>query len=112
MGIFGASFDVVFDSTMASFVGWAPGDLLEQSGVSVTYLVNEPEEGRVAIGATRQAASTTDATGTVSLIRLTFQTTQVGNSIVGFENQALLDGQRPPQPIVGMSWFGGSLVGN
>ena len=111
-GIFGASFDVVFDPTMASFVSWAAGELLEQGGVSVIYLVDEPEPGRVSVGTTRQAAATVDAVGTVSLIRLTFQTIQAGNSIVGFENQALLDGQLPPQPIAGISWFGGTLVAN
>jgi hypothetical protein len=107
--IFGAAFDVVFDPASASFDSWSAGDLLEQGGASVFYAIAETGPGRLVIGATRQSpATTTNATGTVALIHLTFRATEAGVSPILFANEGLLDdvgGSLGP-----LNWFGGTLA--
>ena len=46
------------------------------------------------------------------MIKLVFRVTDVGASDLGFSAYSLLDSQLPdPQPIAGIAWFEGSLVG-
>lgn len=111
--VFGATFDVVFDPSVVSFVSWAPGELLEQGSADVNYQVAQGGVDRIVVGATRTgSAGGTDAVGSTPLIRLTFRVVQVGASGMMFENQALVDDQSQPQAIPGLTWFGGTLAGN
>jgi len=110
-GVFGAAFDVVFDSAAVSYVSSSAGELLEQGGVSVFYAVAETDPGRLVVGAARQGtANATDAVGTVAVIRLTFQALQAGMSTLRFEDRGLVGEQGGL--LGGISWFGGTLVAN
>ena len=53
-----------------------------------------------------------DASGTVVLIELRFRVTQAATSQMAFQSPDLLDDQLQPQPIPGIQWFGGTIVGN
>ena len=52
-GVYGASFDLVFDPGVAEFAGHSPGNLLETGGQQVTYQVNAQQAGRVIVGVAR-----------------------------------------------------------
>ena len=109
--VYGASFDVSFDPSLASFVAFGTGVLLEMSNDPVLYLVSETSPGLLEVAVTLQGPlAGVDAVGTIPLIRLTFQVLQEGSSPVEFVNQNLLDDQAPPQPIPGVSWAGGLLT--
>lgn len=112
-GIFGAAFDLTYDPGRASFVNWTSGTLLEQGGHTPSYQVDGRTPGQVVVGASRQgSAPAVDAVGTVPLIELRFRVTQAGTSQIAFQSPDLLDDQLQPQPIPGIQWFGGTLVGN
>lgn len=112
--IFGAAFDVAYDGSTATWTGWGAGSLLEQGGHVPIYQVAESQPGRLVVAATRQGVGTTavNATGTTTMIQLTFRVTSVGTWPVGFESAELLDAQLSPQPIPGINWSGGTLVAN
>ena len=112
-GIFGAAFDLLYDPAIATFVNWSAGTVLEQGGGSGSYQVGATQSGRLVVGASRQGGdSGTDVSGTKALILLTFRMTQAGSSAAVFDNAALLDDSIQPQPIPGLSLFGGTLVAN
>ncbi len=107
--VFGAAFDVVFDPTVIEFIGWDPGSVLEADGGTATYLV-QSDPGRVEVGASLQGGQGAGVPGTRPLILLTFRLLEEGNSGLEFENASLLDDGPPlPQPISGLSWFGGTF---
>ncbi len=107
--VFGAAFDAVFDPTVIEFIGWDPGSALEADGGTATYLV-QSDPGRVEVGASLQGGQGAGVPGTRPLILLTFRLLEEGNSALGFENASLLDDGPPlPQPISGLSWFGGTF---
>lgn len=112
--LFGAAFDVTYDSSRATFVNWSPGTVLESGGQSVSYQVSATQPGLVVIGISRTGsqAGGVDVTAAQPAIRLTFRVTQAGNSTLGFGNASLQDAQSPPQDIPGLSWYGGTLVAN
>jgi len=111
--VYGAAFDVVFDTAMAEYVTWAPGTLLESGGQSVAYQVSNASAGRVVVGASRSGSSSgATATGSQALITLTFRVIEAGTSTLGFQSATLLDSQSPPQPIPGTTWAGATLVAN
>ena len=112
--IFGAAFDVAYDGSAATWTGWGPGSLFEQGGHVPIYQVAESQPGRLVVAATRQGVGATavNASGTTTLIRLTFRVTSVGTWPVGFESAELLDAQLQPQSIPGIAWSGGTLVAN
>jgi len=112
--IFGASFDVVYDSNSAQYMSWAAGSLLEMSGRNVTYVLSEGVPGRLVVGVSCIGCPAgINVTETRQLVRLTFTVTKPGASNVRFENTSLLNSDAPnPAPIGGLSWFGGALTGN
>jgi hypothetical protein len=111
--VYGAAFDVAYDSGMATFENWSSGSLLEQGGQTPTYLVNATQPGQLIISVERQGnVGGAEAVGTVTLIRLTFRVTQSGVSPVSFPGiPTLLDSQPQPQPIFVTGWYGGTIVG-
>ncbi len=107
--VFGAAFDAVFDPAVIEFTGWDPGSALEADGGTATYLV-QSDPGRVEVGASLQGGQGAGVPGTRPLILLTFRLLEEGNSGLEFENASLLDDGPPlPQPISGLSWFGGTF---
>jgi len=109
-GVYGADFDLSYDADMADWVGSSAGSLLEQGGQTPFYDVQEPTPGQLVVVATRQGAVPgADATGTVTIIELTFAVEEVGSSSISYQANIVWDDQLPPQPISGISWFGGSL---
>ena len=111
-GIYGAAFDVAYDSSVATFQNWSAGSLLEQGGHTPTYQINASQSGLLVVVATRQGnVQGANAVGTVTLIRLTFRVTQTGTSPVSFPGApTLLDDQPQPQPIPVTNWFGGTII--
>jgi hypothetical protein len=111
--VYGASFAVMFDPASARFINRSPGTLLERGGQAVLYQHSVPQPGRLEVGVTRvDAVPGVNVSGTATLVYLTFQVTRAGTSAVTFGNADLLDSQPPPQPIGGLSWYGGTLVAN
>ena len=111
--VFGASFDMTYDSSRAQFVNWSPGELLEFGGQSVTYQVNATQPGRVVVGVARTSGGVgVTSTGATRLINLTIRATQAGSSAVRLDNADLLGSQNPPQAKPGVAFFGGTLTAN
>jgi hypothetical protein len=111
--LFGASFDVVYNPTSVEYVGYSAGTALEHAGQgSVVYEISPRSNGLV-VGAT--LVGTDEGVtfgGTRPLLHLTFRLLRPGAVPVGFEGEpALLDDQPEPQPIQGLNWFGGTLIG-
>jgi hypothetical protein len=109
-GVYGAAFDVTFDSSKLDYVGWSAGTLLEQGGNAPNYSVVLSQAGQLVIGASRTGNTGVNASGQ-SLVNLTFRVETTGTFPIAIENPALYDSQIPPQVIPGISWFAGSLVG-
>ena len=112
--IFAALFEVTFDDSEVEFVSpYTPGTLFESGGPNVVYFVNEVAPGRLTVDATRLGGDGVDVPGTMPLVYLTFRATAAASTAISFENAILYDDQPPtPQPISGLSWFGGTLVAN
>jgi len=111
--VFGASFDVDYDSARAEYVSFSPGNLFEAGGDTPLYTINS-QAGRVVVGVARSSgvAGGVDVNGTDTIVRLTFRMTSAGTASLGFDHETLLDDQSPPQPITGLSWSGGNLQAN
>ena len=108
--VYAASFDLVYDSTQATYLGWDAGTLLEQGGQTVNYNVTE-SAGELVVSASREGpVPGADATGTRTVIELTFQVDVVGSSAISYQAETLLDGQQQPQPIP-VNWYSGTLTG-
>jgi hypothetical protein len=111
-GIYAAAFDLLYDPDHVTFMGWAAGNLLEQGGNSVFYDVGTPQSGRLVVSASRQGnVPGANASGTRTVIGLTFRVDDPGTSPITYQSNTLLDGQQQPQPITGIVWFGGTLTG-
>ena len=110
--VFGASFEVGFDTSKVSYEGFGPGTILESGGNNPQYTVTATG-GMVFVGASRSgAASGVDVGATATLISLTFRVTDVGTMPVDFANADLLDNQANPQPLpVLITWWAGDLMG-
>jgi len=109
--VYGAGFDLVYDGDVVEFVGWAPGSLLEVGGGTPIYNVS-PQAGKLVVGVSR-TGPVAGVTGTRKLIILTFRVLEAGTSPASFSGGFLLDSQLPtPQPIPGLSWFGGQFQAN
>ena len=111
--VYAASFDVVIDPTMVSYVGYTAGTLLESDGASVQYQITPAGSNRYVVGVTRLGATTgVNAVGRQDLLRLTFRATNAGTSSISLSNASLLDGQATPAPIPNLTWAAGSVVAN
>jgi hypothetical protein len=114
-GVFGAAFTVAYDTSLATFEDYSSGTLLEQGGQPVYYDVNESQPGLIDVVATRltQGAPGADANGSTPVIRLRFTVDEVGGNALTFQANTLWDASQPlPQPVSGVSWYGGTIVAN
>jgi hypothetical protein len=111
--VYAAAFDLSYESASVTYVGRSAGTLLEQGGHSVYYEVQEPQPGQLLVVATRQGdVPGANAVGTVPVVALTFRVEEEGSTALGFQAASLFDDQDPqPQPIAGITWFGGTLDG-
>jgi hypothetical protein len=111
-GIYGAAFEVVFDESTASYVGFTPGTAFEQGGNTPNYSVSSASTpGRVVVGVSRTGSTATTISGTKPIVGLQFRVGQPGIYPVTIQNQAMYDGQPTPQPMPGIDWFAGALKG-
>ena len=109
--VYAGGFELRYDSSIATYIGFSAGSLLEQNGQTVSYTVVESSPGRVVTSASRiGAAGGANASGSVPLVRLNFRMNQAGVSAVGFDVPFLVDPQL--QDIGGLSWFGGNITAN
>lgn len=109
-GVYGASFDLIFDPDIAEFVGYLPGNLLEAGGQQVVYQVNAHHAGRVIVGVARTTGTGIDAGVSTALIELRLRVKRLGVSPVSFEGAELLNSNNPPTEIVGIGFTGGTLT--
>ncbi len=111
-GVYATAFEVVFDSTHNVYLGFAPGSVFEQGGVSPNYTVDGTSNpGRIVVGVSRTGSTTTDVSGTKTVVGLQFRVKQAGVYPVTIENAVVYDGQSSPQPIPGIAWFAGAITG-
>lgn len=109
--LFGAAFEVTYDSIHTFYLGYAPGAALEAGGNTPVYTVSNSTNtttGRVVIGAARTGGTATNVSGTVALIRLQFRVNAAGSFPVALQNASLYDNQ--PQAL-SVAWFAGALTG-
>jgi len=110
--VFGAAFDIAFDESMCTYVGFTKGTALENGGNVPNYTVDgTAQPGRVVVGVSRAGSSTTSVSGTKTVVNLTFRVKEVGTFPIAFENAVVMDGQAVPQPLPGIAWFAGALQG-
>ena len=112
--IYAAGFDFEFDSSRVEFVNWSPGSLLESGNQTPIYQV-QAQQGKLVVGVSRTGdVEGVDASGTQTLILLTFRARQAGTSAAVLDNATLL---RPgsgtgPVPILDTIWTGGQFNAN
>lgn len=115
-GVWAAAFDVHFEPAYVEYVGYAAGTLLEQSGGTVNYTVEEPEgsSGLVVVGVS--LTGTTPAVGTTTtrtLVSLRFRVKDLGTFPLRFGDGAvLLDSNIDPLTGLTEPWPAGSLQGS
>jgi hypothetical protein len=110
--VFGVAFDVAFDDTKVTYLGFTKGTALESGGNTPNYTVDgTAQPGRVIVGVSRAGSTTTVVSGTKTVISVMFRVKDAGNFPISFENAVVEDGQTVPQPLPGISWFAGTLQG-
>lgn len=100
--VFGASFDVDFDSSKITYAGYVAGNFLG-SGVNTFAEIQQGSTNKVIVGASRTSGT---VSGSGAIITLKFKVT--GNSPLAFSNEKLKDSNN--QPISGISWSGGTVA--
>ena len=105
--VYGAAFDVDFDSTKMSYSGYSAGSFLEGGGNSVNYqaTLQSGNSGKLIVVASRQG-SVEGATGSGTLVTLKFNVP--GGSSVSFSNNAIVDSSGIT--ISTATWSGGGTV--
>lgn len=112
-GLYGASFYLLHDPELARMASWAPGDVLEQGQHTPFYEVQEVLPGTIIVGASRLGpVPPVSVVGGGTLLSITYQVQAVGDGAVDFQGAILFDGQLQPQPLPGIQWFGGRLIGS
>jgi hypothetical protein len=77
----------------------------------VSYQINATTPGRLVVGVARTSGGVgVTVPDARILVRLTLRVTDLGSSMVGFSNPALLNSQDPPAPKSGVTFFGGTLT--
>lgn len=102
--VYGAAFDVDFDSSKMTYAGCTQGSFLEQSGGCVANL-QPGNNGKLVVGISKQG-SVSGVSGSGTVVTLKF--TASGSSSVAFSNNALKDPNN--QTISGTTWTGGSIT--
>ena len=108
--LFGIAFDVLYDDTKVTYTGFAKGTLLEQGSGAPNYTVDGSNLGRIVVGVARTNGTTTNASGTKTIIALTFRVKNTGTFPLNFVAASAFDGQNPPHVLI-LTWFGGALQG-
>lgn len=101
--VFGAAFDIDFDSTKMTYSGYSAGSFLESGGNSVTYIATQAAN-KLIVGVSRQAPSGGQS-GSGTLVTLKFNI--IGGGSASFSNNALKDQSNNP---VSATWSGGTVM--
>ena len=112
-GVFGTAFEVVYDSIHTSYVGYAPGTAFEQGGAGVNYTITANSTAtppRIIVGVSRAGGTTTNVSGTKTVVGLQFRVEQAGVFPLTVDNSAVYDSQST-QPIPNIAWFAGAVEG-
>jgi hypothetical protein len=111
-GVYATAFDIVYDDARLVFLGFAAGAVFEQGGNAPNYTVNgTTNAGRVVIGVSRTGPSSTNVSGTKTVLSLQFRVKQAGVYPLSVQNAVVYDNQPTPQPIPGIEWFAGAVSG-
>lgn len=113
-GVYATAFDLLYDGTHTSYIGFAPGNALEQGGNTPNYTVTANPSGtpaRVVVGVSRTGPTGTNVAGTKTVLSLQFRVKQTGVYPLTIENAVVYDSQATPQPISGIAWFAGAVEG-
>ncbi len=101
--VFGAAFDIDFDSTKMIYSGYSAGSFLEGSGNSVTYIASQAVN-KLIVGVSRQAPSGGQS-GSGTLVTLKFNVT--GGTSASFSNNSLKDSSGN---TISATWSSGGTV--
>jgi hypothetical protein len=111
-GVFGAAFEVTFDDTQATYMGYTPGAAFEAGGGAPYYTVDgSSNPGRIVVGVARTNGTGTNITTTKAILTLQFRVKKAGTSQVGLENGVVTDAQQVPAPLPNILWYAGALTG-
>ena len=104
-GVYGAGFDLSYNSSSLTFVGYSPGTILESGGNSPSYQVSAPSPGDLVVGVSRTGqVPGVDVSGTQTLVRLTppepkFEFRSASNrgatNLVGMPGTGSREGEQP-----------------
>ena len=112
VGVYATAFDVVYDDIHTVYLGFTPGSVFEQGGNTPNYTVNGATSlGRVVVGVSRTGTSSTNVSGTKTVVSLQFRVRQAGVYPLSIQNAVVYDNQPTPQPIAGIEWFAGAVTG-
>ena len=71
LGVFGTAFDILFDSTQATYLGFTPGAAFEAGGGVPNYTVDGTSNpGRIVVGVARTNGTTTNIVGSKAILTL------------------------------------------
>lgn len=112
-GVFGAAFDLAYQSQRVRFSGIDTSDsVLARDGAQL--LVEATDTGSlIVVGIARTGtAAAIDISGTEVLARVVFERTSpnASTSELNFLNENLLDASGPPLPIPGVAWRDGTFT--
>ena len=108
---YGTAFDVVYDDVHTAYLGFSPGTVFEQGGITPNYTVSGANSGRVVVAVARTGATGTNVSGTKTMVSLQFRVKQAGVYPVSVAGEVVYDSQSIPQPIAGVVWFTGAVKG-
>jgi len=111
-GVFGTAFDILFDNTQATFLGYTKGAAFEAGGNTPNYTVDGTSNpGRIVVGVARTNGTTTNIVGSKAVLTLQFRVEHPGTAPCTLQNGVVFDAQTTPQPIANILWFAGALTG-
>lgn len=105
--VYGAAFDVDFDSSKMTYSTYSNGSFLEQGGASVSYQVatQSGNSGKLVVGISKQGA-VSGASGIGTLLTLKFNVS--GGTDIDFSNNQLANSSG--SSISGITWSGGTVT--
>jgi hypothetical protein len=113
--VYAAALEAVYDDAHTVYLGFTPGSALEQGGNNTNYTVTAvsgaTNPGRIVVAVSRTGSTTTNISGTKTVLGLEFRVKQAGVYPVAIENAVVYDGQLTPQPLPGIAWFAGAVTG-
>ncbi|MBN1550343.1 hypothetical protein JW979_02690 [bacterium] len=101
-------FDLVYRDWIMEYIGYEPGDFLEQAG-SVSYFIDQDSQDpdRLIVGVTLLGPELY-VQGNGVVVFLKFRPRRLGTSYYEFQNMGMRDiNGIHGNPITGISWFGG-----